>query len=155
VNEDRIHRLIEIFQESGVEEMEYQESFWRGIRLRLGRQSREPVVLQAPPGPTPPTSATAPADDAPVAPSVPEENDGLHAIAAPMVGTFLRSSSPETESFVQQGDRVLAGQTLCIIEAMKIMNEIEADVDGEIVSIDAEDGGPVEYNQPLFRIQPS
>ena len=162
MNEDKIRRLIEIFRESGVEEMEYQESFWRGIRLRLGRQTQGPVVLQAAgaaatPAAAPPPAAAAP-EPAPAAGTAPaparEEDSGLHVIAAPMVGTFYRSSSPDVEAFAQEGDRVRAGQTLCIIEAMKIMNEIEADIDGEIVSIDAEDGGPVEYNQALVHIRP-
>lgn len=158
MNEDRIRRLIEIFRESGVEEMEYQESFWRGIKLRLGRQCRQTAVRPPPPDQiTPPMAAAPPAATPAAIPATeaPADDDGLHAVLAPMVGTFFRSSSPETESFVQRGDKVRAGQTLCIIEAMKIMNEIEADIDGEIVSIDAESGGPVEYNQPLFRIQPS
>ncbi|MBF8288743.1 MAG: carboxylesterase [Candidatus Rokubacteria bacterium] len=72
-----------------------------------------------------------------------------------MVGTFYRSPSPEAEAFVERGDRVKAGQTVCIIEAMKIMNEIEADIDGEIVEVVAANSEPVEYGQPLFRIRPA
>ncbi|MEC8992888.1 MAG: acetyl-CoA carboxylase biotin carboxyl carrier protein, partial [Candidatus Latescibacterota bacterium] len=77
------------------------------------------------------------------------------AVTSPMVGTFYRSPSPEAESFVNVGDMVKSDQTICIIEAMKIMNEIEADVDGEIVEADVENGSPVEYGQPLFRIRPA
>ncbi|MFH1570167.1 MAG: acetyl-CoA carboxylase biotin carboxyl carrier protein [Gemmatimonadota bacterium] len=159
MNEDRIRRLIEIFRESGVEEMEYQESFWRGWRLRLGRNRQGPVILQAPavtaapasPSPAPLAVAAAPAGGSPP----PPVDTGLHTLASPMVGTFYRSSSPDSEPFAREGDRVRAGQTVCIIEAMKIMNEIEADVAGEVVVILAEDGGPVEYNQPLLHIRPA
>ena len=159
MKEANIRKLIEIFQESGVEELEYQESFWCGIRLRLSRSRRveagSAVALQAPlaapapaaPAPAPPVAAAPAAADA--------VGDGLHAVTSPMVGTFYRSPSPEAESFVNVGDMVKSDQTICIIEAMKIMNEIEADVDGEIVEADVETGSPVEYGQPLFRIRPA
>ena len=158
MKEDRIRRLIDIFRESGVEEMEYRESFWRGMRLRLRRQTHGPLVPQAAAGSAaaatpPPTAAPSPAIPAPAPPE--QADDGLHAVRAPMVGTFRRSPSPDAEPFVRPGDQVRAGQTLCIIEAMKIMNEIEADVDGEVVTIEAEEGGPVEYNQPLMHLRPS
>lgn len=159
MNEDKLRRLIAIFHESGVEELEYRESFWHGMRLRLGRQTRDPVVPQASAAsPGPPVDALRPpaALTETRAPAGPDAvDDGLHAVTAPMVGTFYRSSSPEAEPLVRPGDRVRPGQTLCIIEAMKIMNEIEATVDGEVVSIEAEEGGPVEYNQPLIYIRPA
>ena len=157
MKEANIRKLIEIFQESGVEELEYQESFWRGIRLKLSRNRRvegaTTVALQAPAGSAP---VTAPALTAPAAAPVPESaaDDGLHSVTSPMVGTFYRSPSPEAESFVNIGDHVKTGQTICIIEAMKIMNEIEADVDGEVVEADIENGSPVEYGQVLLRIRP-
>ena len=147
MKEANIRKFIEIFQESGVEELEYQESFWRGIRLKLSRNRRVEgaTILQAPPAPVaaaPPAAAATPVDD------------GLHVVTSPMVGTFYRSPSPEAESFVNVGDRVKVGQTICIIEAMKIMNEIEADVDGEVVEADIDSGRPVEYGQTLFSIRP-
>jgi acetyl-CoA carboxylase biotin carboxyl carrier protein len=80
--------------------------------------------------------------------------DDLSVIQAPMVGTFYRSPSPEAEAYVNVGDKMEAGQVICIIEAMKLMNEITADQDGEIVEILVEDGQPVEYGQSLFRIRP-
>ena len=80
---------------------------------------------------------------------------GGEQILSPMPGTFYRSSSPEKDAFVTEGDTVKTGQTLCIIEAMKIMNEIEAEQDGIIRKIMVEDGKPVEFNQPLFMIEPS
>lgn len=150
MKEANIRKLIEIFQESGVEELEYQESFWRGIRLKLSRNRRTEgaTVLQAPP-----TTVAPAATPAPAAASAPVD-DGLHVVTSPMVGTFYRSPSPEAEAFVNVGDRVKVGQTICIIEAMKIMNEIEADVDGEVVEADIDSGSPVEYGQTLFSIRP-
>lgn len=155
MKEAHIRKIIEIFQESGVEELEYQESFWRGIRLKLSRNRRvegaTTVALQAPAAAPPVVASATPAT------SRPEEDadDGLHALTSPMVGTFYRSPSPEAESFVNVGDRVKTGQTICIIEAMKIMNEIEADIDGEVVETDVPNGSPVEYGQVLFRIRPA
>jgi acetyl-CoA carboxylase biotin carboxyl carrier protein len=160
MNEARIRKLIEIFRESGVEEMEYRESFWRGISLRLGRRSESGPVhfTAAAPAPAPAAPAAAsPAAAPPAAPAEPASapvDDSLHAVTSPMVGTFYTSPSPDSEPFVATGDRVKKGQTVCIIEAMKIMNEIEADVDGEIVEIAAPNGEPVEYGQALFRIRP-
>mgnify|MGYP002035718090 CR=1 FL=1 len=82
-------------------------------------------------------------------------DDGLHEVLSPMVGTFYRSASPEAEPFVAEGTRVDNGQTVCIIEAMKIMNEIPADIAGEIVEILVDNAQPVEYNQPILKIRPS
>jgi acetyl-CoA carboxylase biotin carboxyl carrier protein len=84
---------------------------------------------------------------------VPETN-GLHAIRSPLVGTFYRAPAPGEESYVEVGDTVKAGQVLCIVEAMKMMNEIVADVSGEVVEVLAENSGGVEYDQPLFRLRP-
>ena len=82
------------------------------------------------------------------------ESDGLVIFVSPMVGTFYRSASPESEPFVNVGDEVKADQVICVIDAMKLMNEVTADMDGVIVEILAEDGQPVEYDQPIFRIKP-
>ncbi|MYA24649.1 MAG: acetyl-CoA carboxylase biotin carboxyl carrier protein, partial [Gemmatimonadetes bacterium] len=100
-----------------------------------------PIVSTAPPEP----AAPAPAE---------KTDDGLHEVLSPMVGTFYRAASPEADPFVREGDRIESGQTLCIIEAMKIMNEIPADVQGEVVEILVGDAQPVEYNQALFKIRP-
>ena len=83
-----------------------------------------------------------------------DASDGLVVIAAPMVGTFYRGPSPEAESFVNVGDKIEIDQVICVIDAMKLMNEITADISGEIVEILVEDGQPVEYDQSLFRIRP-
>jgi acetyl-CoA carboxylase biotin carboxyl carrier protein len=82
------------------------------------------------------------------------EDDGLHAVLSPLVGTFFRSPGPGEESYVEVGDKVVAGQTLCIVEAMKLMNEIPADADGEIAEILVENSGGVQYGQPLFHLRP-
>jgi acetyl-CoA carboxylase biotin carboxyl carrier protein len=84
-----------------------------------------------------------------------DENAGLHEIKSPIVGTFYRAPAPDADSYVQVGDIVSTGSVLCIVEAMKLMNEIESDASGKIVKILVENGKPVEYNQPLFLIQVS
>jgi acetyl-CoA carboxylase biotin carboxyl carrier protein len=156
VNEAKLKKLLEIFQESDVEELELQHSFWRGTRIRISRRLQPevstPALPQAPPRTSVPRHAPAASENPPAA--APSEED-LHVIAAPMVGTFFRSSSPDTEPFVQMGDRVKPGQVVCIIEAMKIMNEISADVEGEIVEILVDSASPVEFDQPLLKIRPS
>jgi acetyl-CoA carboxylase biotin carboxyl carrier protein len=87
-------------------------------------------------------------------PSEAEDTTGLVVIPSPMVGTFYRAVSPEAEPHVNVGDEIKVGQVICIIDAMKLMNEITADLDGEIVEILAQDGQPVEYDQPIFRVRP-
>ena len=87
--------------------------------------------------------------------SVGNLSEGFHAITSPFVGTFYRASSPNEPDFVKVGDRVSKGQTLCILEAMKIMNEIESEVSGKIVKVLVDDSSPVEFDQPLFLVDPS
>jgi acetyl-CoA carboxylase biotin carboxyl carrier protein len=135
-------RLVELLQESGVGE----------IRVRRGETE---ISVKA----RPEALAGAP-QAAPVSQGVPEvvepspEMDGLHAVRSPVVGTFYRAPAPGEESYVEVGDAVSAGQTLCIVEAMKLMNEIVADVSGEVVEVLAENAGGVEYDQPLFYLRP-
>jgi acetyl-CoA carboxylase biotin carboxyl carrier protein len=152
VDEAKLKKLIEIFKESGVDELEYQESFWRGVRVRLGNNRPGTLTYQAPPpAATQPLAESVAAEPAPAA----SVESGLHTVRAPMVGTFYMSPSPESEPFAAEGDRVAIGQTLCIIEAMKIMNEIECDASGELVEVLVGNGEPVEYNQPVMTIRPS
>lgn len=108
-----------------------------------------PVSMALPPAPAPaaPAAAAAPAATAP-----PAVDDKAHVVTSPFVGTFYRKPNPDSSVYVQLGDKVSRGQVLCIIEAMKLMNEIEADVAGTIVGILVEDGSTVEYGQPLFKI---
>ena len=150
MNEGKVRKLLALFQDSDIEELEVQSSFWHGTRIRLTR-SRAPSPV-APTAPIP----IAPAPTAPTEPAPTEKtDDGLHEVLSPMVGTFYRATSPEADPFVGEGQRVESGQTLCIIEAMKIMNEIPADIQGEVVEILVGDAQPVEYNQALFKIRPS
>ena len=150
MNEGKLRKLLELFSDSDLEEIEVQHSFWHGTRIRLTRSRAPSPVAPAVPMPIAPT-APAPATPAPAE----KTDDGLHEVLSPMVGTFYRSPSPEADPFVSEGDRIESGQTVCIIEAMKIMNEIPADVQGEVVEILVGDGQPVEYNQALFKIRPS
>ena len=145
MNEGKLRKLLELFQDSDIEELEVQSSFWHGTRIRLTR-SRAPSPV-APAAPMP----TAPTEPAPTE----KTDDGLHEVLSPMVGTFYRAASPEADPFVSEGQHIESGQTLCIIEAMKIMNEIPADIQGEVVEILVGDAQPVEYNQALFKIRPS
>ena len=148
MNEGKLRKLLELFRDSDLEEIEVQHSFWHGTRIRLTRSRAPSPVAPAVPMPIAPTAPTepTPAD---------KTDDGLHEVLSPMVGTFYRSPSPEADPFVSEGDRIESGQTVCIIEAMKIMNEIPADVQGEVVEILVGDGQPVEYNQALLKIRPS
>ena len=152
MNEGKLRKLLALFQDSDIEELEVQHSFWHGTRIRLTR-SRAPSPV-APAAPMPiapaPTAPTAPTEPAPAE----KTDDGLHEVLSPMVGTFYRAASPESDPFVSESQHIENGQTLCIIEAMKIMNEIPADIQGEVVEILVGDGQPVEYNQALFKIRP-
>jgi acetyl-CoA carboxylase biotin carboxyl carrier protein len=154
----KVKKLIELLEESGIAEIEITEGE-EAVRI-----SRYPAtapaaapVLQAPAPvaiPVTPQAAAAPAPAAaPETPPPGADTGGDHRVAAPMVGTFYRSSSPEAEPFVKVGDTIQAGDTLCIIEAMKMMNQIEADVSGKVLSCEIENGEPVEYGQALFVIE--
>ena len=152
VNEGKLRKIIQLFQDSDIDELEVQHSFWCGTRIRLskGRAGAETPALalarEAAPAPTPQAPAAEPAS------TTEKADDGLREIRSPMVGTFYRATAPEAEPFVREGERVESGETVCIIEAMKIMNPIEAESAGTIAAILAENGQPVEYDQSLFMI---
>ncbi|WP_028080622.1 acetyl-CoA carboxylase biotin carboxyl carrier protein [Solimonas soli] len=142
----KIKTLIDLVEQSGISELEVREG---EESVRISRQTMAVPVQQftpAPPAALP--AAPAPAAAAPVA-----KVDNRHIIKAPMVGTFYRAPSPGAKSFVEVGQTVKAGQVLCIIEAMKMLNQIEADKAGVIVEILAENEKPVEFDQPLFAIE--
>ena len=143
----KVKKLIELLVESDIAEIEIHEG---EESVRISRQSSLPTALTAlpaiPPPPAPPTVAPAAQSEPPS-----EEIEG-HVIKSPMVGTFYRSPSPGSKSFVEEGQQVAVGDTLCIIEAMKILNQIESDQAGTVKKILVENGQPVEYNQPLFII---
>ncbi|NJM99460.1 MAG: acetyl-CoA carboxylase biotin carboxyl carrier protein [Phormidesmis sp. RL_2_1] len=115
--------------------------------------SAAPIAV-APAAPAAPTAAAAPPPP-PAAPAAPAVDASLVEITSPMVGTFYRSPAPDEASFVEVGDRIQAGQTVCIIEAMKLMNELETEVSGEIVAILVENAEPIEFGQPLMRVRPT
>jgi acetyl-CoA carboxylase biotin carboxyl carrier protein len=145
----KLKTLIDLVETSGIAELEIQEGEER-VRITRAMMHAQPQMLL--PTPAPPGAAVAPAPVAPAeAPAAPPEEQG-HAVKSPMVGTFYRSASPGAAPFVEIGDSVAAGDTLCIVEAMKLMNEIEADVGGTVKAILVENGQPVEFGQPLFVI---
>ena len=149
---DDVGRLVELLAESGVGE----------IRVRQGElEITVKAKTEAPASPPPPVGAAVePRAHGVVVPEAPAPEteapgtDGLHAVRSPVVGTFYRAPAPGEGPYVEVGDTVRAGQTLCIVEAMKLMNEIPSDVSGEVVEILAENSGGVEYDQPLFHIRP-
>jgi acetyl-CoA carboxylase biotin carboxyl carrier protein len=143
----KLKTLIDLVSESNVSELEITEA---DGKVRIVKAGAAPVVYAAP-AVAQVMPAAAPAA-APVAEAAPVEETG-HICKSPMVGTFYRSSSPGAKAFAEVGDTVKAGEPVCIIEAMKIMNEIEADQDGTITKILVENGKPVEYGQPLFVIE--
>ena len=150
----KIKKLIELVEESGISELEITEG---EESVRIHRGGHAMAQMQAMPmqyapqqafqAPQPPAAIEAPAVSA-----TPPAQKG-HMVKSPMVGTFYRSSSPESSAFVEVGQSVKVGDTLCIIEAMKILNQIESDKAGTVVKVLVENGQPVEYNQPLFIIE--
>jgi oxaloacetate decarboxylase alpha subunit len=140
---ERIRELVKIVQESGVGEIEIEDE---GMRVSV-RRADEPAALH-------PATATLNGEDELVAPAEPSAGDGALRVESPMVGVFYRAPSPGAPAFVDVGDTVEPGQTLCILEAMKLFNELKAEVTGRVVSIHAENAQPVEYGQLLFELEP-
>ena len=150
----KIKKLIELVEESGIAELEISEGE-ESVRISRNGPAAAPAPVHyaaapAPmaPAPAAPAAAPAPAAEA-AAPAVPAG----HQVLSPMVGTFYRSPSPDAKAFVEVGQSVKAGETLCIVEAMKMMNQIEADKSGVVTAILVEDGQPVEFDQPLVVIE--
>jgi acetyl-CoA carboxylase biotin carboxyl carrier protein len=155
---EQIEQLLRFMTEHNLEEFEYSRG---DLRIRLRKPSAG-VVMTAPramalPEIIVPGSLEAPqaALAAAAAASEGRSTEDLHLIKSPIVGTYYESPSPGAEAFVKVGAYVETGQTLCIVEAMKLMNEIESDASGEVIRIFADNGQPVEYGQPLFGIRPS
>jgi len=148
MNLKELKEIIDIVtSKESIEELELEKS---GLRLRIRRASSSgPTVSVAAPAPA--LSISAPT---PQAPATQETEEELYYVKSPIVGTFYKSPSPTSEPFVSIGDFVEKGSVICIIEAMKLMNEIESDVAGEIVSTLVENGQPVEYGEKLFAIRP-
>lgn len=156
-----IQDLLDFIAGSGLDEVNIEtEAFKISVKRNAGviRTAETPVYVQAPApvAPVQVASAPPPSTAPPIAqvPSTPTEEATLITIKSPMIGTFYRSSNPETPPFVNVGDDIKKGKTLCIIEAMKLFNEIESEVSGKIVKILVDNATPVEYDQPLFLVQP-
>jgi acetyl-CoA carboxylase biotin carboxyl carrier protein len=164
----QLERLLAFMSQHGLEEFEYAHGDLR-IRLKkaIATAAAAPVlalpvapvaapqIIQAPapvPSPAPEAAHQAAASATPPAPTPAAEE---HIIKSPIVGTFYAGPSPDSKPFVQVGDFVEAGQTVCIVEAMKLMNEIEADISGEVARVLIENGQPVEYGEPLFALRPA
>jgi acetyl-CoA carboxylase biotin carboxyl carrier protein len=152
----KIKKLIELLEESGIAEIEIKEGeeAVRISRMPAGGVAAHalPAVAQLPAA-APVAAAAAGAAAAAPAAEAPKPKPNEHVITAPMVGTFYASPSPGAKAFVEIGDEIKLGQVLCIIEAMKMMNQIEADKAGRITSIMASNGDPVEFGQPLFVVE--
>ena len=157
-----IQELVRIVEKSSIDEIEITK--WWGQKVRIRKSAAaipaQPVEYVVPSAPAAPAPVAPPADPPPaVAPAEAAEkraeNSNYVEVKAPMVGTFYRAPAPDADPYVKEGDVVSQGQVLCIIEAMKLMNEIEAEVNGRIVKILVDNAQPIEYNQSLFLIDPS
>jgi acetyl-CoA carboxylase biotin carboxyl carrier protein len=163
MNQKELKELIEFLIEKDIAEFELERG---DVKVRIKRAGEQTVVhtqgeprffAMPPASPPPPEVRVAPAAASPVAaapPAKPEPAEELHAVKSPIVGTFYEAPSPGAPPFVKVGDTVEVGQVLCIVEAMKLLNEIESDVAGEIVKKLASNGQPIEYGQELFTIRP-
>jgi acetyl-CoA carboxylase biotin carboxyl carrier protein len=149
----KVKKLIELLEESGIAEIEIHEG---EESVRISRESKIAPAQQIFSAPAAPAAAPAPVPAAAEAAPAAAEEEALpagHKVTSPIVGTLYRASSPGAKPFIEVGQQVNVGDTLCIVEAMKIMNQIEADKGGVVKAILAENGEPVEYGQPLFIIE--
>ncbi|MCG6552773.1 MAG: acetyl-CoA carboxylase biotin carboxyl carrier protein [Candidatus Magnetominusculus sp. LBB02] len=141
---NEIRQLIELIKETDIAELQYEKD---GMRISLKRESSTASALR-------PVAAPTAVPEEKAAETKEQEDAGYVTVKSPIVGTFYRSSTPEAAPLVELGDSVRKGQALCIVEAMKLMNEIESEVSGKIVKIFHENGTAVEYGEPLFQINP-
>ena len=148
VDPKTLQELIAVFHAAGVSDLEVERN---GLRIRLRREGAGSA--SSPVGVSVPVSAAGHGAVQAEIPSVDESTEGMVTMRSPIVGTFYRSASPYAESYVEEGAYVKKGQVLCIVEAMKLMNEIESEVDGRVVKILMENAKPVEYGEPLFLIE--
>jgi acetyl-CoA carboxylase biotin carboxyl carrier protein len=143
---EEVERLVDLVRRSGVGEIRVRQG---DVEISVKARAEAAATAGAPRGVAPQDAAAAESEELSAA-----ERDGLHPVRSPLVGTFYRAPAPGEDPYVEVGDRVKAGEILCIVEAMKLMNEIAADVSGEVVEVLAENAGGVEYDQPLFYIRP-
>ena len=149
MNLDKIEKLVKIIEESSLQEFSIQEG---DIKIKMSKRAGESIAVPFAPGMGMPVAGTA-APEAATADETSGEVEEETYITSPIVGTFYSAPSPEAKAFVKVGDRVKAGETVCILEAMKLMNEITADKDGEIAEICVDNGQVVEFSQVLFRMK--
>lgn len=142
----KLQEFIELAKKAGVTKLEYEKDDEKFAVSFVGEASSPAVISHHTPSASAPVAATT---------TTPKAAGNLKEITSPFVGTFYRSASPESDAYVKAGDSVAPGKVLCIVEAMKIMNEIESDISGEIVEICAENETYVEFGQVLFRVKPS
>lgn len=158
MNITEIQDLIKFVSKSGVTEVEIEKKDFKIIiksEKAVGKVEQQ-YIVQAAPVAAPQAIASAAPVASPSAPVTAESDDSKYVIIkSPMIGTFYRSAGPDKESFVNIGDSVTAGKTVCIIEAMKLFNEIESEISGKIVKVLVDDASPVEYDQPLFLVDPA
>lgn len=152
----QIKLIIELMKRSELTEFAVEEE---GFKLKIRRGTNGLPIVSSGRGSNPPfpvteaAASTAPAGNAPLAPQAPKEEIGITYVKSPMVGTFYRAASPESSPFIDIGGKVVENSVVCIIEAMKIMNEIQAETKGTIVEVLVENGQPVEYGQRLFKVK--
>ena len=152
LNHDQLHALLALLGDSDIQELKLEGDDFR-LEVRRNLPGAAPVAfVQAPPAV--PAAAPAPATPSAPPPAAAASRSDLVDITAPMVATFYRAPAPGEPAFVELGSRIRVGQTVCILEAMKLMNELEAEVSGEVVEILVENGTPVEFGQVLMRVKP-
>lgn len=160
---EKIRQLAAVMAELGVTEIEVEEE---GLRIRLSKQAASALVAQWPPAGAgaaplpqpslaPGTAVATSSPQSPTASEAAEPNGDCRTIESPLVGSFYRAASPDGEPLVQVGDRVTVGTPVCVLEAMKVMNEILSDVEGTVIEIPVQNGEPVEFGQVLFYIRPA
>lgn len=158
MNFDEIKDLIKLVSKTGLGKVQIEkEDFQLTISGNKNSKAEQPIIVQSPQpmmaAPAPAVPAAAPSPVVPEA-AAPATDDNLITVNSPMIGTFYRSSGPDKDSFVNVGSTFSVGDKLCIIEAMKTFNEIEAEVSGKIVKVLVDDASPVDYDQPLFLVEP-
>ncbi len=159
MNTDEIRELIKLVSKAGIGRVEIErDGFYINIEGGMTHNGDQPIYVQAPQNQvmqTPAAVAPQAAIPAPVAAPAAVEESNAVVIKSTMIGTFYRSSGPDKDSFVSVGSMIQKGDKICIIEAMKLFNEIEAEISGKIVKILVDDASPVEYDQPLFLVEPA
>ena len=155
----QIQELIKTINKSNIGELTIEEENFK-ITIKQKKDAVQNVyasapMIQAPVSAAPAASTPTPASVAPPSPAAPKAADNLITIKSPMIGTFYRRPSPDKPLLVEVGDEVTVGKVVCIIEAMKLFNEIESEISGRIVKILVDDSSPVEYDQPLFLVEPN